>query len=61
MDLNQLKLAIDKLIADGLGDEPVCLKVLGEQLTVTDVTVVVESDDWVPGTVLLRVEEVDDS
>lgn len=68
MDLQTLKKAVDNLLSQGIeGDEAVCLQAGGGQYEVASITVVVESDDWVPGTVLLSVrdardaEEVEDS
>lgn len=53
MTLNELKLAIDLLIEDGRGDEPLCLEMRGDCFTVDAITVVVQSDLWVPETVIL--------
>jgi hypothetical protein len=69
MDLATLKKAVDALLEQGVeGDEPICLKTAsyaenkGDGLyTVSGITIVVESDDWVPGTVILTVEEIEDS
>jgi len=62
MDLAVLKIAVDKLLEQGIdGEEVVCLQVDGKEYVVTGITVVVESDDWVPGTVVMTVEEIEDS
>jgi hypothetical protein len=62
MDLAVLKVAVDKLLEQGVdGEEVVCLKVDDKHYALNGITVVVESDDWVPGTVVLTVEEIEDS
>jgi len=62
MDLATLKKAVDALLEQGVGgDEPVCLEADGRQYALNGITIVVESDDWVPGTVVMTVEEIEDS
>lgn len=62
MDLVDLKNAVDKLLEQGVeSDEVICLRAGGKDYVVNGVTVVVESDDWVPGTITLTVEEIEDS
>lgn len=41
-------------------DETVCLEAGGLQYTVKSVSVVVAADVWIPETVLIAVEEIDD-
>jgi hypothetical protein len=62
MDLATLKKAVDKLLTDGVeGEEPVCVQTPFGQYALNGITVVVESDDWVPGTVVATTEEIEDS
>lgn len=58
MNLKQLRVAIDTLLEDNpdRAEEHVYV---GHDLCVSGVTVVVESEDWVPGTILLTVETVE--
>lgn len=60
MDVKQLYEAIGVLLADDpkRAEEPVCLSVYDNQLTVSGITVVVESDEWLPGTILLMTEDI---
>jgi len=64
MTLDELKAAIDEMIQQGIeADEPVCIDVLGECYQLNSITVVVKSDAWVPGTVVMTatpIGEADD-
>lgn len=53
MTLAELKIAIDLLVEDGRGEEPLCLEKDGDCFTVDAITVVIQSDLWVPETVIL--------
>lgn len=59
MTLAELKSAVDLLIEEGKGDEPVCLELRGDCFTVDAITVVVQSDIWVPETVILTCTQID--
>jgi hypothetical protein len=54
MTLNEFKKAIDILFEQGIeADEPVCIEVEGRCFEVISITVVVQSDIWVPETVVV--------
>lgn len=55
MTLIELKEAIELLIEEdgSKGDEPVCIEVEGRCFEVNSITVVVQSDLWVPETVVV--------
>lgn len=64
MTLAELKAAIESLIEQGIADdEPVCIEVEGMCFEAISITVVVQSDIWVPETVVVTaalIGEADD-
>lgn len=56
MDVKSLRDALNTLLEDNpeRATEPVCQTVQGRACLVTGITVVVESDDWVPGTIVIE-------
>lgn len=57
MTLEELINALDELIKQGVeGDEPICADVNGVMGELTGITVVVNADQWVPGTVVATVD-----
>lgn len=64
MTLIELRTAIDSLIEQGIEeDEPVCVEVDGKCYEAISITVVVQSDIWVPETVVVTatlIGEADD-
>lgn len=53
MIVDEFIVALQELSGEGKGEEPVCIEVDGKQLFLNSVTVVVNSDIWVPETVVV--------
>jgi len=60
MTLDELRKAIDELIAEGIADdEPVCIEVCGLVCELESIAVVVQSDNWLPGAVVCYADLID--
>jgi hypothetical protein len=61
MTLDELKKALDQLIAEGIDpDEPVAIEYYGSCLEINSITVVVVSELWEPQTVLITADLIED-